>query len=42
MEQELKDICIVEFGNDIMFELSAKRWNQIVKAGLIAYGYIKK
>ncbi|MCI9051287.1 MAG: Fur family transcriptional regulator [Lachnospiraceae bacterium] len=41
MTCEAKEICIVEFDDGTVLELSTKRWHQIVEAGLTAYGYIK-
>lgn len=37
---EVEKACTIEFDDDTVIELSAKRWNQIIKAGLAAYGYM--
>lgn len=34
------DTCAIEFDDNTIIELSAKKWNQIIQAGLSACGYM--
>ena len=36
---EVENACIIEFDDDTVVELSAKKWHQVIKAGLVACGY---
>ena len=38
----MEDACVVKLDDDTIYNLSAKNWNNVIKAGLIAYGYVKK
>lgn len=37
-----RNVCSIEFEDDSVIELSEQRWNQIIEAGLSAYGYTKE
>jgi len=37
----MKDVCTIVLNDGTTYNLSAKRWNAIIKAGLTAYGYLK-
>ena len=34
-----ENACTIEFDDDTVVELSAKKWHQVIKAGLVACGY---
>lgn len=36
---EVENACTIEFDDDTVVELSAKKWHQVIKAGLAACGY---
>lgn len=38
---EAENVCIVEFDDGTVIELSAKKWNQIVRSGLKECGYMQ-
>ncbi len=38
----MEDACIVVLDDNTIHNLSAKNWNNVIKAGLIAYGYVNK
>jgi len=37
----MKDICTIVLDDDTTFDLSAQKWNAVIKAGLTTYGYLK-
>lgn len=37
----MEDICTVVLDDDTIYNLSAQKWNAVIKAGLEAFGYIK-
>ena len=37
----MKDVCTIVLDDYTTFDLSAQRWNAIIKAGLTTYGYLK-
>lgn len=37
---EVENACTIEFDDDTVIELSAKKWNQVIQTGLSAYGYM--
>lgn len=39
-ECAMENACRIEFEDDTVIELSAKRWNQIIQKGLAACGYL--
>jgi len=39
-ECTVENACTIEFDDDTVIELSAKKWNQIIQAGLSAQGYM--
>lgn len=39
-ECEVENVCTIEFDDNTVIELSAKRWNQVIQTGLSAYGYM--
>ena len=36
---EVENACTIEFDDDTVVELSAKKWHKVIKAGLAACGY---
>lgn len=36
----MEDACTVVLDDDTTFYLSAQKWNSVIKAGLLAYGYL--
>ncbi len=40
-EQEVEAACRIELDDKTVIELSAKKWNEVIKSGLRACGYIK-
>lgn len=38
---EVQNACTIEFDDDTVIELSARKWNQVIKTGLAACGYLK-
>ena len=41
-ECEREDACTVELDDNTVYHLSAKNWNQVIKEGLRACGYMEK
>jgi len=37
----MKDVCTIVLDDDTTYNLSAQKWNAIIKAGLTTYGYLK-
>lgn len=37
----IEDACVIELDDSSSIELSAKEWNRIIRAGLMAGGYIE-
>jgi len=37
----MEDACMVMLDDNTTYNLSAKNWNNVIKAGLTAYGYVK-
>lgn len=38
---DMENACIIEFDDDSVLELSAKKWNQVIQAGLKECGFTK-
>lgn len=36
----MENVCQIEFDDDTVMELSAKKWNQVIQMGLSACGYL--
>ena len=37
---EKENVCTIEFADDSIIELSGEKWNQIIRTGLSACGYM--
>lgn len=40
-ECKVENACIIEFEDDTVIHLSAKKWNQVIRTGLEACGYLE-
>lgn len=40
-ECAVENACMIEFDDDTVIELSARKWHQIIQSGLLACGYLK-
>ena len=40
-ECDVEDVCTIEFDDDTVMKLSARKWTQIIQTGLVACGYMK-
>ena len=36
----MENVCQIEFDDDTVMELSAKKWNQVIQMGLSVCGYL--
>lgn len=42
MQCDYKDACVVEVSGNQVYHLNAKQWNEVIREGLRAVGYIKE